>query len=72
MIPRMLLDGAISQSQVEAVCLLQDAVGDCLVSAAPTVSSKHQTKLKEMPSSHDSRCKITSNYDFARSNSDSV
>lgn len=72
MIPRMLLDGAISQSQVEAARLLQDAVGDCLVSAAPTVSSKHQAKLKEMPSSHDGRCKITSNYEFARSNSDSV
>lgn len=72
MIPRMLLDGAISQSQVEAARLLQDVVGDCLASAAPAVSSKHQAKLKEMPSSHDGRCKITSNYEFARSNSDSV
>lgn len=71
MIPRM-LDGFISNSQVKAAHLLQDAVGDCLVSAAPTVSSKHQAKLKEMPSSRDSRCKITSNYECVRSNSDSV
>lgn len=70
MIPRM-LDGFISHSQAKVV-LLQDAVGDCLVSAAPTVSSKHQAKLKEMPASRDSRCKISSNYEFARSNSDSV